>query len=104
MIGYGDPVCYVNRKRSVAPENHHASLSPGPFSGIAPASIHRDAGFRRSPRNVGFNRWAAAYRLVIVYPQTRTTNDNYGGCWDWWGYTGQQFDTRTGSQWRGCRI
>lgn len=48
-------------------------------------------------RNVGFNRWADDYRLVIVYPQTRTADENYG-CWDWWGYTGQQFDTREAPQ------
>lgn len=49
-------------------------------------------------RAVGFNRWADDYRLVIVYPQTQTATANYGGCWDWWGYSGQAFDTRKAPQ------
>lgn len=49
-------------------------------------------------RDVGFNRWADDYRLIVVYPQTQSTADNPGGCWDWWGYTGPQFDTRNGPQ------
>jgi hypothetical protein len=49
-------------------------------------------------RDAGFNRWADDYRLIAVYPQTRSTKDNFGGCWDWWGYTGARFDTRDGPQ------
>ncbi|WP_309477091.1 PHB depolymerase family esterase [Trinickia acidisoli] len=49
-------------------------------------------------RDVGFNRWADDYRVIVVYPQTRTVDQNYGGCWDWWGYTGTQFDTRAAPQ------
>lgn len=36
----------------------------------------------------GYNRWADANRLVILYPQTRKSTANPHGCWDWWGYTG----------------
>lgn len=49
-------------------------------------------------RGVGFNRWADDYRLIVVYPQTQSTAQNFGGCWDWWGYTGSAFDTRNGPQ------
>ena len=51
----------------------------------------------RFVRTAGYNRWAEANRLVILYPQTRP---RYGwslawpprwtfnplACWDWWGY------------------
>nr|CCA86740.1 putative Poly (3-hydroxybutyrate) depolymerase (phaZ) [Ralstonia syzygii R24] len=49
-------------------------------------------------QNVGFNRWAEDYRLIVVYPQTKTVKENFGGCWDWWGYTGHHFDTRNAPQ------
>jgi poly(3-hydroxybutyrate) depolymerase len=49
-------------------------------------------------RDVGFNRWAGDYHLIVVYPQTRTAPENFGGCWDWWGYTGNHFDTRGAPQ------
>lgn len=51
-------------------------------------------------RNVGFNRWAADYHVIVVYPQTQVADGNYGGCWDWLGYTGENFDTRLGPQMR----
>ena len=41
-----------------------------------------DAFARRS----GLNEWAAANRLVVLYPQTGAGAVN--ACWDWWGYTG----------------
>jgi poly(3-hydroxybutyrate) depolymerase len=41
-----------------------------------------DAFARRS----GLNEWAAANRLVVLYPQTGPGAVN--ACWDWWGYTG----------------
>lgn len=50
----------------------------------------------------GFNRWADAAKLVVLYPQTRTSMMplNPKGCWDWWGYTGVDYDTRDGAQLR----
>lgn len=48
----------------------------------------------------GFNRWADAANVVVLYPQTRSSLRplNPKGCWDWWGYTGAGFDTRDGAQ------
>ncbi|ARP82224.1 hypothetical protein CAL12_16320 [Bordetella genomosp. 8] len=46
----------------------------------------------------GFDRWAATFRVAILYPQTQTFTGNYGGCWDWWGYTNADYDTRKGVQ------
>ncbi len=40
----------------------------------------------------GFNEWADANRIVVLYPQTAATTAvpltpfNPQGCWDWWGY------------------
>ena len=46
----------------------------------------------------GFNEWAAANRIVVLYPQTVATRAvpftpyNPQGCWDWWGYNDFFFD------------
>jgi poly(3-hydroxybutyrate) depolymerase len=53
----------------------------------------------RFARLAGFNEWADANRIVVLYPQARKT---YGvltqpanplGCWDWWGYNDVPFET-----------
>jgi poly(3-hydroxybutyrate) depolymerase len=48
----------------------------------------------------GYNRWADLAGVVVVYPQTRSSLMplNPKGCWDWWGYTGADYDTRNGLQ------
>lgn len=46
----------------------------------------------------GFNRWADANELIIVYPQVASSPLNPLGCWDWWGYTGADYATRNGKQ------
>ena len=35
-------------------------------------------------RNAGYNRWAEANNMVVLYPQTSQKATN--SCWDWWGY------------------
>lgn len=53
-------------------------------------------------REAGYNRWADVHRLVVLYPQTRSSYLplNPKACWDWWGYTGPDYDTRRGVQQR----
>ena len=53
-------------------------------------------------RDAGYNRWADAWRVVVLYPQTRATFAplNPKACWDWWGYSGADYDTRNGAQLR----
>ncbi len=53
-------------------------------------------------REAGFNRWADAANVVVLYPQARPSLRplNPKGCWDWWGYTGTDYDTRDGAQMR----
>ena len=45
-------------------------------------------------RGAGYNRWAEANRIVVLYPQaasSRIAPLNPLGCWDWWGYTGERY-------------
>lgn len=48
--------------------------------------------------SAGFNEWADANRIVVLYPQTAATSAspitpfNPQGCWDWWGYNDFSFD------------
>jgi len=52
----------------------------------------------RFPLETGYNRWAAANNLIVLYPQARRTSLNPKGCWDWWGYTGLDFASKLGVQ------
>ncbi|GAA0711663.1 extracellular catalytic domain type 2 short-chain-length polyhydroxyalkanoate depolymerase [Dokdonella soli] len=53
-------------------------------------------------RDAGYNRWADVYGVVVLYPQVRASMAplNPKGCWDWWGYSGDGYDTRDGVQMR----
>jgi poly(3-hydroxybutyrate) depolymerase len=65
---------------------------------------------RRFVEGAGYNAWAASNRLVVLYPQTATRAGfafgsmkmilNPKGCWDWWGYTGSDYHTRSAVQMR----
>ncbi|MGE5638508.1 MAG: poly(3-hydroxybutyrate) depolymerase [Clostridia bacterium] len=56
----------------------------------------------------GYNRWADANRLLVLYPQAVARDGwspgsftfawNPKGCWDWWGYTGAEYATKQGAQ------
>ena len=51
-------------------------------------------------RNAGYNRWADTNRLIVLYPQAAARYWPYNprGCWDWWGYTGQEYATKEAPQ------
>jgi pimeloyl-ACP methyl ester carboxylesterase len=53
-------------------------------------------------KDAGFNRWADVYHVAVLYPQTRASFAplNPQACWDWWGYSGADYDTRHGVQLR----
>ena len=60
----------------------------------------------RFVREAGYNRWAEANRLIVLYPQTIKRYwgiYNPRGCWDWWGYTGAQYHTKDGAQVRAVK-
>jgi poly(3-hydroxybutyrate) depolymerase len=49
----------------------------------------------------GYNEWAESNNLLVLYPQVASSKIaplNPLGCWDWWGYTGDDYATKTGSQ------
>jgi Esterase PHB depolymerase len=46
----------------------------------------------------GYNRWADANHLIVLYPQAHETPLNPNACWDWWGYDDPQYMTRSGRQ------
>ena len=54
-------------------------------------------------RDAGYNRWAAANRTVVLYPQTTESALNPNRCWDFWGYTGPDYRTRRGPQMRAVK-
>jgi poly(3-hydroxybutyrate) depolymerase len=51
-------------------------------------------------RDAGYNRWAAANRIVVLYPQATEAVGNPRACWDFWGYSGDDWRTRQGVQMR----
>ena len=54
-------------------------------------------------RDAGFNGWAAASRVVVLYPQVVDSPANPNGCWDFWGYSGDDYRTRDGKQMRAVK-
>lgn len=46
----------------------------------------------------GFARWADSNRLIVLFPQVRSTPLNLQACWDWWGYTGPDYLTKDAPQ------
>ncbi len=49
----------------------------------------------------GINRWADNNNIVVLYPQTKKSLFmplNPQGCWDWWGYSSDDYANRKGSQ------
>jgi len=49
---------------------------------------------------LGYNEWADTNGIIILYPQVNKSIFPYNpkGCWDWWGYSGLNFQTKGGSQ------
>ncbi|MGN1035572.1 MAG: PHB depolymerase family esterase, partial [Rhodocyclaceae bacterium] len=46
----------------------------------------------------GVWRYADKYNLIVVYPITKTSAKNPFGCWDWFGYTGENYATKLAPQ------
>ncbi len=52
-------------------------------------------------KHTGLNRWAATNNIVILYPQIEGSTImpmNPQSCWDWWGYTDENYPNRKGKQ------
>uniref|UniRef100_A0A6B2LPB6 Uncharacterized protein n=1 Tax=Arcella intermedia TaxID=1963864 RepID=A0A6B2LPB6_9EUKA len=51
--------------------------------------------------NAGYNNWAEANNIIVLYPQTIVSMfgpENAEGCWDWWGYLDGNFANKQGPQ------
>lgn len=49
-------------------------------------------------RQSGYANWADANAFVILFPEAASSPVNPQGCWDWWGYTGNDYLTREAPQ------
>lgn len=50
-------------------------------------------------KGTNLNGWAEANNIVILYPQVLAQSGrNIEGCWDWWGYTGENYAVKSGLQ------
>ena len=36
-------------------------------------------------------QYAASNDLIVLFPQIVNTQENWEGCWDFWGFTGPEF-------------
>jgi hypothetical protein len=63
-------------------------------------------------RNAGYNAWADANHVIVLYPQATKwerladlsqITANPKGCWDWWGYSGDDYLGRNGKQMKAVR-
>jgi poly(3-hydroxybutyrate) depolymerase len=54
----------------------------------------------RFVQGAGYLEWAASNRLVVLFPQIEASYVplNPNGCWDWWGYEGDDYALRSGAQ------
>jgi len=56
-------------------------------------------------KSTGLARWAESNHIVLLFPQAKSISPvpyfyaaNPLGCWDWWGYSGAGYATRSGVQ------
>ncbi len=57
-------------------------------------------------RLTGYNRWAESNGIVVLYPQAQRIpapwwnwfGGNPNGCWDWWGYAGDDYLSQNAPQ------
>jgi len=49
-------------------------------------------------QNAGYNDWAEANNIIILYPQAKPNSLNPKGCYDWWGFTSANYATKHGAQ------
>lgn len=47
-------------------------------------------------QNTGYLEWAE--NLIVIFPQVKDNSVNTSACWDFWGYTGENYATHSGVQ------
>ena len=68
------------------------------FHGCNQAVGNVDDAFAKS---TGLNQWAATNQLIVLYPQIEKSAMmpmNPQACWDWWGYTDENYANKDGVQ------
>ena len=53
--------------------------------------------------NAGYNEWAETNNMVVLYPQSAKGTGNPYGCWDWFGFSGANYTSKTGVQMQAVR-
>lgn len=53
--------------------------------------------------HAGYGEWAETNDLVVLFPQSAKSNGNPYGCWDWFGFTGPDYTTKSGRQIKAIR-
>jgi len=48
--------------------------------------------------HAGYNYWAETNNIIVLYPQVKANLLNPRGCWDWWGYTTEEYATYNAPQ------
>lgn len=49
--------------------------------------------------HAGYNDWAEANKIIVLYPQSKKDlANNPFACWDWYGFTGKDYATKNGFQ------
>lgn len=59
--------------------------------------------FNTVVRMTGYAEWAQANDLIVLFPRAAVSSKNPNACWDWWGYTGPKYLTRSAPQIRSVR-
>ncbi|HSV46897.1 MAG TPA: PHB depolymerase family esterase [Ramlibacter sp.] len=52
-------------------------------------------------KETGYNNWADSNQILVLYPQvdkSTSSPSNPYGCWDWWGYTGDNYAHKSSVQ------
>lgn len=52
----------------------------------------------------GLNNYADTNNLVVLYPQVAASAFNPHGCWDWWGYSSEQYISNEGPQLQAVKL
>ena len=115
LVGLGDTgyayvprACAKYEKRLLANgDNDSGHVDPPSADATAACRIH--AVFHGCLQNAnlinttfvehsGYNSWAEANDIVVLYPQSRKSPVNPKSCFDWWGYSGPEYASNVGVQ------
>lgn len=86
---YVPPACLKKSKKSISCDLHVV------FHGCRQTLDEAGAEFITL---AGYNDWAENNNIVILYPNVIKSFFNPKGCWDWWGYTGANYNTKDAPQ------